>query len=152
MTGTLACCIWSGCTTSPNNYTAFVVSKWLGGTFGSVASTIGAGVILDTFFLHQRGKAFACYATSTLFGPQAGPTFGGFIVESAPWPVQFWWVIGVEGFVILLLFSSWTILPHLTAQQKVDPTETHPGLLAESRPFFRGARQSEQEIAVLHPG
>ena len=90
--------------TSPNNYTAFVVSKWLGGTFGSVASTIGAGVILDTFFLHQRGKAFACYTTSTLFGPQMGPTLGGFIIESAPWSVQFWWVIGVEGLVILLVF------------------------------------------------
>ena len=104
MIGTLACNVWSGCMTSSNDYTAFVLSKWLGGSFGAVASTIGAGVIMDTFFLHQRGKAFACYTTSTLFGPQMGPTFGGFIVQSAPWPVQVWWVVGVEGIVILLVF------------------------------------------------
>ncbi len=69
-----------------------------------MASKIVSGVILDTFFLHQRGKDFAGYATSTLFGPQVGPTFDGFMVESAPWSVQLRWMIGVEGLVVMLVF------------------------------------------------
>lgn len=75
--------------TGSDNYVVFVISRWLGDTFGSVASTIGAGIVLDIFFLHQRGKAFACYTLCTLFGTQVGPAVGGFIVESAPWPVVF---------------------------------------------------------------
>ena len=44
--------IWSACMTKPEQYVPFVVSRWLGGTFGSAASTIGAGLVLDIFFLH----------------------------------------------------------------------------------------------------
>lgn len=72
-------------------------------------------MILDMFFLHQRGKAFACYTISTLFGTLAGPTFGGFIIESAAWPIQFWWVVGVEGLVIILVlfFLDETFAPEI---------------------------------------
>lgn len=104
MLGTLACGIWSACMTGSDDYVIFVISRWLGGTFGSVASTIGAGIVLDMFFLHQRGKAFACYTLCTLFGTQVGPAVGGFIVKSAPWPVVFWWTVGVEGLVVILVF------------------------------------------------
>lgn len=48
--------IWSACMTQPNQYVPFVVSRWLGGTFGSAACTIGAGIIIDIFYLHQRGR------------------------------------------------------------------------------------------------
>jgi MFS family permease len=48
--------IWSASMTKSDQYTPFVVSRWLGGTFGSCSATIGAGIILDVFYLHQRGK------------------------------------------------------------------------------------------------
>ena len=52
----LAINIWSACMTGHDNYIPFIMSRWLAGTFGSAPATIGAGIILDTFFLHQRGK------------------------------------------------------------------------------------------------
>ena len=48
--------VWSGCMTGPNDYIPFVLSRWLGGTLGSAPATIGAGIIIDIFYLHQRGK------------------------------------------------------------------------------------------------
>lgn len=90
--------------TGQDEYIPFVISRWLGGTFGSATSTIGAGTVLDMFFLHQRGKAFTCYTLSTLFGTQVGPTVSGFIVEYVPWPAQFWWTVGVEGVLAILVF------------------------------------------------
>lgn len=56
MLGNLGMNIWSACMTSPNDYIPFIISRWLGGSFGSAPSTIGAGIILDIFYLHQRGK------------------------------------------------------------------------------------------------
>jgi MFS family permease len=104
MLGALAMCIWSATMTGSGDYIPFVISRWLSGTFGSAPSTIGAGTVLDIFFLHQLGKAFVCYTLFTLFGTQFGPTVGGFIVEKAPWPTQFYWTIGVEGFVVIFVF------------------------------------------------
>ena len=60
-------------------------------------------MILDTFFLHQRGRAFVCYAISTAFGVIAAPTFGGFIVSTQSWPVCFWWTVALQGLAALLV-------------------------------------------------
>lgn len=102
--GALVCGVWSAVLTHPDDYNDFVVSRFFGAFFGSVASAIGAGTIIDLFFLHQRGKAFTCYTLMILFGTFFGPTISGFIVARAPWPVQFWWTVGVEGFIAILVF------------------------------------------------
>lgn len=35
----------------------------------------------------------------------AGPTFSGFVVgNGAPWPVEYWYNVGLEGLVVLLIF------------------------------------------------
>ena len=104
--------------TGPDDYIAFVISRWLGGTFGSAASTIGAGTVVDMFFLHQRGKAFTWYTISTLFGTQVGPTIGGFVVESNPWPIEFWWTVAVEGGLAILVF----VFLEETRFSRADPT------------------------------
>lgn len=104
MLATAGMCIWSATSTQPSSYTSFVISRWLTGTFGSVGTALGAGIIFEMFYLHQRGKSFACYVLGLLFGPVAGPCFSGFIVDRTQWPVQFWWTVGVEGLVALLVF------------------------------------------------
>ena len=90
--------------TERSNYTAFVISRWLGCTFGCVAATLGGGTIIDIYFLHQRGKAFNFFFILTLLGIYAGPTFSGFIVASAPWPVQYWWTVGAGCATVVLIF------------------------------------------------
>ena len=54
--GAIATQIWAAQMTSPNDYNSFVASRLFAGIFGSVATILGSGYIMDIFFLHQRGK------------------------------------------------------------------------------------------------
>jgi MFS family permease len=101
---TMCCNIWSACMTHQDQYIAFIWSRCLAGLFGSVSMTLGAGIVIDMFFLHQRGKAFSCYTITTLFGTSMGPTLSGFIVGRSHWPVQFWWCVGALAFQAALVF------------------------------------------------
>lgn len=101
MAGTLGFCIWSARMTGPDQYVAFVISRRLGGTFGSCAIAPGGGIILDMFSLHQRAKPFTCCTLSMILGGLCDTTFSGLIVDSSPWPVQYWRTVGVEAVVIV---------------------------------------------------
>ena len=101
--GTLGCVVWSSQMTAADNYIAFMISRWLGCTFSSVPSTLGGGIILDVFFLHQRGKAFALYSACNLFGVVFGATLSGFFAGLVSWQSQFWWVMGALGLCAILV-------------------------------------------------
>ena len=85
------------------------MSRLLSGIFGSLPANIGSSMILDIFFLHQRGKAFLCYSLSTALGVLAAPTFGGFILTTRSWTVLFWWTVpllGITAFLVLLFLEE----------------------------------------------
>ena len=103
MAGTLGCSIWSARMTGPDQDVAFVISRRLGGTFGSCAIVPRGSIILDTFFLHQRAKEFTCCTLSIILGGLCGTTFSRLIVDSSLWPVQYWRTVGVEAVVIVLV-------------------------------------------------
>ncbi|KAK4946611.1 hypothetical protein LTR10_014463 [Elasticomyces elasticus] len=111
---TLVCTVWAACCTGPGDYISFVLSRLFGCLAGSCATTVGASYITDTFFLHQRGKCFAFYTVMILLGTLAGPTFSGFIVgHGKSWTVEYWYNVGLEGFMILMIFlfleeTGWT--------------------------------------------
>ena len=84
-----ACQIWAALMTGENDYVAFVVSRQFTGLFGSLPTILGPSFIVETTFLHQRGKAFVTYEPSVLLGVTAGPTIGGIIVDAHPWSVTF---------------------------------------------------------------
>ncbi|MCJ1319887.1 hypothetical protein MMC15_005223 [Xylographa vitiligo] len=104
LVGCLCCNIWAATRTGHDDYNSFVISRLFGGIFGGVPSILGAGTIVEIFFLHERGVAFATFSLCFLLGTAVGPTLGGFIVESAPWPNEFWWTVGLQGVVIILGF------------------------------------------------
>ena len=97
--------------TGEGDYIPFAISRWLAGTFASAPSTLGGGIILHTFFLHQRGRAFAFFSACVIFGASFGATLSGFIVDTAPWPVMFWWTVaghGLTAILVLLLLDDTT--------------------------------------------
>lgn len=119
----MLCNVWSGLMTGENDYIAFCISRWLGGTFGSFATALGGGFIVDMFFLHQRGKAFAFYTSCALFGIAFANTFSGFIVSHADWPVQFWWIVALLGLCVVLVgsFLEDTKYPRHTPESVPEP-------------------------------
>ena len=100
----IACQIWAALMTYQDDYIAFVISRLVAGLFGAMPTILGPSFIIETTFLHQRGKAFLTYELSVLLGVTAGPTIGGIIVDAHPWPVTFWWTIGPLAVAALLVF------------------------------------------------
>ena len=61
-------------------------------------------MILDIFFLHNRGRAFICYEIAILFGATSGPTFSGFIAGTSTWMVCFWWTVPLLAITAISVF------------------------------------------------
>ena len=102
--GALSCQVWAAKMTYTEDYIPFIISRLLAGMFATVPTIFGPSYAVDIFFLHQRGKAFISYEISFLGGVVAGPTIGGFIVESKPWPYTFWWTIAPVGIAMVFVF------------------------------------------------
>lgn len=102
---TIVCQTWAAEMTGEDDYISYLVSRLLCGFFGCMPAILGAGYIIDMFFLHQRGKAFAIFEIFNIFAIIGGGTLGGFIAETQPWQYVFWWTLGPVGAAILLVFT-----------------------------------------------
>lgn len=56
LSGAIATQLWAAKMTGRDDYDSFLISRLFAGLFGSVATILGSGYIMDMFFLHQRGK------------------------------------------------------------------------------------------------
>lgn len=104
LVATFACQIWAGEMTGPNDYIGFTISRLFCGLFGVIPAILGAGYIIDMFYLHQRGKAFAIFEVLIIFAVVGGGTLGGFIAQTRPWDYVFWWTLGPLGAAIISVF------------------------------------------------
>ena len=137
----LVCQIWAARMTHETNYMPFLISRLLAGMFSGLPTIFGPAYAVDIFFLHQRGKAFVSYELSLLGGVIAGPTIGGFIVQSKPWPFVFWWTIAPVGVALVLVFC----FLEETGFQRDEDGQPYPRKPAEFIPnriatFFPGNR------------
>ncbi|QGA17659.1 hypothetical protein EYB26_005334 [Talaromyces marneffei] len=96
--------IWGAEMTGVNNYIPFTISRLFTGLFGGIPAILGSGYIIDMFFLHQRGKAFAVFEIMIIFAVVGGGTLGGFIANNNPWDLVFWWTLGPVGAAMILVF------------------------------------------------
>lgn len=101
---TFACQIWAGEMTGQDDFIPFTISRLFCGLFGVMPAILGAGYIIDMFYLHQRGKAFAIFEVLIIFAVVGGGTLGGFIAETEPWDYVFWWTLGPVGAAIIAVF------------------------------------------------
>lgn len=77
-----ACQIWAA---ESNDYQTFLASRSVIGIFGAISAILGSGYIIDMFFLHQRGKAFAVFEVLIIFAVVGSGTLGAFITKTNPW-------------------------------------------------------------------
>lgn len=106
MVGLLASQIWSACMTRSDEYNAFVVSRLFAGLFAGGPLVFGSQMVMQIFFLHERGRAFHILHIPYLTGVVAGPTIGGFIISNYTWTIQFWWTAAlcIVTLVLILIF------------------------------------------------
>ena len=108
--------IWAALMIHKNQFNAFIVSRFFSGFFGGVTGVLGPRILVDLFFLHQRGRAFTAFHWCLNFGSVAGPTLSAFISSNRSWTLEFWWTVGLLGFTIILCFlfmheTSWVREP-----------------------------------------
>jgi MFS family permease len=110
--GALLSQIWAALMVHKNDYYSFVVSRAFGALFGSITAVLGPRVLVDLFFLHQRGRAFTAFHWCFSFGTVAGPTLSAFISSAGSWTYTYWWTAGLLGFTLFPVFfflheTSW---------------------------------------------
>lgn len=99
--------------TKSDQYEPFIIASLFRGLFGATPAIIGTRLLLDMFYLHERGKAFAVFTFMFLLDVLTGPTFSEFIVQHTQWPVEFWWEVASQDAAAILVFvfleeTGWT--------------------------------------------
>ena len=104
--GIFACQVWAAKMTAANDFIPFTLSRLFAGLFAAVPAILGSGYVVDLFFLHQRGKAFAVFEVVVIIAVVGGGTLSGFVAETQSWQFVFWWTLGPIGAaaVLVLLF------------------------------------------------
>lgn len=91
------------CALAPN-WAAFLVFRFLSGTFASPPMSVTGGSIADVFNEKvARGRANVYWSTGTLLGPLAGPVISGYLY-SYSWRWGFWVCMIFSGISFVALF------------------------------------------------
>lgn len=98
----MVCNIWAASMTKSSQYAPYLVSRFFAGFGGTVPAALGPRILLDLFFIHERGRAFSVFTLSYLLGTLAVPTVGCFVASQTHWPIMFWWTIPFLGLALIL--------------------------------------------------
>lgn len=110
--GLMGADLWSSYMTHADQFNIFIVSRGFAGFCGTAVGVLGPRLLIDMFFLHQRGRAFTIFHFFFDFGTSAGPSLCAFVVQGAgntQW--AFWFiaiVTGVAALLVLLLVEDTT--------------------------------------------
>jgi MFS family permease len=103
--GTLLSQIWAALMVRGTNYNAFIISRLFGAFFGVITTLLGPGMLVDLFFLHQRGRAFTVFHWCFSFGTVAGPTLSAFVSAKGSWTGAYWWTAALVGATLMPVFA-----------------------------------------------
>ncbi|CAM1501265.1 Fc.00g104270.m01.CDS01 [Cosmosporella sp. VM-42] len=98
---TFAASIWAALSPDFANLQAACV---VGGFGGAASEALGAAIINDLYFLHERGSKMAWYVISLAFGSSLGPLCGGYIIEHKGWAWGKWFGAILLGVNLLFIF------------------------------------------------
>ncbi|KAI8650745.1 MFS domain-containing protein [Fusarium keratoplasticum] len=80
-----------------NSMSMLIAFRFLTGTVGACAFTVGPSTIGDCFKQEERGKAMAVMNLPVLFGPCMGPAVGAYLSRAAGWRWDFWLITIMAG-------------------------------------------------------
>ena len=134
----MACSIWAATSTHENDFQSFLASRIMAGSFASLSAILGSNFIVDMFYLHQRGRAFAIYGTMPALGTLMGSTFGALIAGKQKWTISFWWTTPLLALAAIVFFLA----IEETEREDIEQTDSR----RSSRSYV------ESRIATFFPG
>ncbi|KAL9049970.1 MAG: hypothetical protein Q9162_006912 [Coniocarpon cinnabarinum] len=139
---TAALNIWAAEADGPDDLISLAVARGLVDIFGQISLVLTPGFILNTFFLHQRGKAVAVSSTLSTLATLMGPSSDGFQVQVLPRSETFWWQFAGSAFAAVLVFAFIDETAFNREQSSATTNDASP----ISRTWLRG------RIATFFPG
>ncbi|KAG9257688.1 major facilitator superfamily domain-containing protein [Emericellopsis atlantica] len=115
------------CALAPN-WPSFLVFRFFCGITGSCPIAVVAGILADIYGEPRtRGRAFAIFMVTTVFGPLFAPIVSGFCSSSIGWRWTFWIALIVCGvtFVMIILLPE-TFGPILLARRAARMRAANP--------------------------
>ncbi|KDR75545.1 hypothetical protein GALMADRAFT_486763 [Galerina marginata CBS 339.88] len=93
------------------SFGTLVVARAFNGFGPSAALGLGAGTVVDLFFMHERGKAMGIFTLMLTNGAHLAPIVGGYVARDRGWRWCFWVGAILNGvmFIIALLFMPETL-------------------------------------------
>ena len=82
----------------------------LQGTFGGCLQPLSQAVLLETFPLHERGKAMSVWGIGMMVAPILGPVFGGWVTDSYSWRWLFYVNLPV-GVIAMFMTQTYLVDP-----------------------------------------
>lgn len=126
------------CGSAPNmNF--LIVFRFLSGTFGAGAGTVGAGAIADMVRPEKRAGVMALCGIGSLLGPILGPIFGGFINASWGWRWTQWTVAIAAAVPAISIFFTFKECYHpVLLERKVAKLRNETGKLSLKSKYDQG--------------
>ncbi|KAK5112425.1 hypothetical protein LTR85_011534 [Meristemomyces frigidus] len=95
---------------------------------GSSTEALGAAIVNDLYFLHERGSMLGIYMNAIAGGNTVGPLICGFVITGLSWRWHKWiaFIFTAVNFVVVLLFCP------ETRYDRFDPA-TYPKSASESK-------------------
>lgn len=96
------CYIWGAASTSFNS---LLWSNIIAAFAGSSTEALGASIVNDLYFLHERGAKMGIYMNSISGGNTIGPLFCGFVISGLSWRWHKWIAViftAINFFTVLL--------------------------------------------------
>ena len=85
------------------NFGQLLLARVFNGFF-PVAFSLGASVVVDIFFLHQRGRAMGIFTVLTVFGSHIAPLLGGPLGQFLGWRWCFKFAAILNAAMLLIIF------------------------------------------------
>jgi len=98
------------CAFTPN-FGGLLVGRFLTGTFASAALSNAPGVLADIWGPVERGNAMALFSMMTFIGPALGPVISGFLELKENWRWNFYVLLWLAAFTILIMWMLPETLP-----------------------------------------
>jgi MFS family permease len=97
------CYIWGACADS---FTSLLWSNIIAAFAGSSTEALGASIVNDLYFLHERGAKMGIYMNFISGGNTIGPLICGFIITGLSWRWHKWIavILTAINFIIVVLF------------------------------------------------
>jgi hypothetical protein len=111
----------------PGSFGEFVGSRFFVGFFSFAVGVLGPRMLVDMFFLHQRGRAFTVFFFCFDMGTSAGPPIAAFIATAAnTWRWAFWWSAIFQAVITIAMFfcmwdSRWDRQKDADQQERLSP-------------------------------